>query len=155
MSRNASDENGHRLKYAGVEFSGADNEVERLLPVLTKLSLLLREVYHRTFGRADDALMLQHIPGRVFAILPYSYVERLLASGKRQVQISRVIVSTLAYRNNAIFGEARVVLSSVLGSGEVRGSSGHLDAEVRALAEELRQAFKLCIRLHSSALKGS
>jgi hypothetical protein len=143
----AVDEYSHRLRYAGMEFSGG--EVEKFLPGLNDRSLLLREAYRSAFGRDDDALLLQHIPGKIFVVLPYTYAEKLLVSGKRPVRISRVIVSALAFRGGAVFGESRVVLSGVLGSGEVRGSGGSLDSAVRELADELKQTFKMHVQLRS------
>lgn len=149
----ASNEYGKQLRYAGMEFTGSVEAIEGCIQGFTAQSLMFRQEYLTVFGRADESLALQTIPGRFFVVLPYGIAEKYLLSGKRSVKISRVIVSVLAYRGGSVFDESRVVLSGILGCGEVRGSGGYLDEAVKQLAVEVQKTFKSHVYLRSKQNK--
>ena len=139
----ASDEKGNTLRYAGLEFTGSVPIIESMLTGFREQSVLFREAYFKAFGRKDEELALQTIPGKLFVVLPYQVAESLLLSGKRPVKITRVMVSAVAFRSGTIFDEAKVVISGVMGFGEIRGSVGSpSDKALRVLLDEVQEVFK-------------
>jgi len=135
----ASDENGNVLRYAGLEFIGTPELIEPMVEGFKEQSMLLRETYFKTFGRKDDDLAMQTVPGKLFVVLPYTVVEQLLLGGKREINLSRVLVSAVAFRGGSIFDEAKVAVSGGMGCGEIRGCNGASDKDLRKLLEEVQQ----------------
>lgn len=138
----ASDEHGNKMRYAGIEFTGAPDIIESMIVGFKEQSILFREAYYNTFGRRDEELAMQTIPGKLFVVLPYNVVEPLITGGKRTIKLSHVLVSAVAFRQGHAFDEAKVVVSGVMGHGEIRGGQGVCEAAVRALIADVQGAFK-------------
>jgi len=138
----ASDENGHTMRYAGLEFTGSPETIEPMVAGFKEQSILFRDAYYKAFGRKDDALAMQTVPGKLFVVLPYQVAETLLAGGKRAIKLTRVNVSAVAFRGGSVFDEAKVVISGVMGCGEIRGSNGLCDATLRNLIADVQKAIK-------------
>jgi hypothetical protein len=152
----ASDEKGNVLRYAGLEFTGAVPIIESMLAGLREQSVLFREAYFNDFGRKDEELALQTIPGKLYVVLPYSVAQSLLWSAKRPIKISRVVVSTVAFRRVRVFDEAKAVISGVMGYGEIRGSVGSpCEKALRVLLDEVQADFKIYTQTRAKLTKKS
>ena len=152
----ASDEKGNVLRYAGLEFTGAVPIIESMLAGLREQSVLFREAYFKAFGRKDEELALQTIPGKLYVVLPYSVAQSLLWSAKRPIKISRVVVSTVAFRSDRVFDEAKAVISGVMGYGEIRGSVGSpCEKALRVLLDEVQADFKRYTQMRAKLTKKS
>lgn len=138
----ASDEHGHTLRYAGLEFTGSPETIEPMVAAFKEQSVLFREAYYEAFGRKDEELALQSIPGKLYVVLPYKVAEAILSGGKRAVKLTRVSVSVVAFRGSSVFDEARAVVSGLMGHGEIHGGNGACDAPVRNLIVEVQKLFK-------------
>lgn len=138
----ASDEKGNKLRYAGLEFTSTPEAIEQMAVVFREQSVLFRDDYFAKFGRKDDELGLQTVPGKLYVVLPYQVAETILSGGKRAVKISRVQVSAVAFRGGSVFDESRVVVSGLMGPGEIRGNAGGCDLALRALIDDVLVAFK-------------
>lgn len=151
----ASDEKGNVMRYAGIEFIGAEALIENMLTGLREQSVLFREAYFKAFGRRDEELAIQTIPGKLFIVLPYEVVQSLLLSAKRPVKIQRVGLSAVAFRSGRVFDEAKTTITGMLGHGEIRGVGSPCEKSLRSLVEDVQADIKTYSQARAKLTKKS